>query len=132
MRTVTLRDGTKVDVPHNVGRADIKRLAKQLVAQRRPAPKPPVRKAEPEVIPPPRGGADYVSAHIQMLSQEVRALRSAVAAMQPAPVPDPTPALRQVVQAVENSADRVIDAFNAPVSVIRDANGRPVGIKRGS
>jgi hypothetical protein len=162
MRTVTLRDGTKVDVPNNVGRADIKRLAKQLVAQRRPAPKPAPRMPEPEIIPPSRMQApDYRAAEMAMMRQELSALREQNRAVlntleriaakdapdhgehmermngtldrmakAPAPV-DPTPALRELKVAVASSADRIIEAFNAPVKVVRDANGKPVGIQRG-
>lgn len=163
MRTITLRDGTRVDVPNNVGRADIKRLAKQIVSARRPAPVRQQRVSEPEILPPQRMQApDYRAAEMAMMRQEMAALREQNKAMlatleriackeepdhgphfermnstldrmaKPAPAPvDLAPALKEIKASVLTSAERIIDAFNAPVSVIRDANGRPVGIKRG-
>lgn len=129
MRTVTLRDGTKVDVPNNAGRADIKRLAKQLVAQRRPAPKPPARKPEPEIIPPSRGPArDYA---VDALAQEVRELRAAVASIRPVAQPDPTPAIRELKAEFASGVDRIVSAVLAPATVVRDSNGRPIGTKKG-
>lgn len=162
MKTVTLRDGTKVQVPANASPAVIKRIARELVAQRRPTPKPAAR-PEPEIISPSRAQApDYRAAEMHMLRQELAAQKELTRAVlstleriaskdtpdhsphlermngtleriaKPAPAPvDPTPALKELKAAVASSADRIIEAFKAPVSVVKDANGRPVGIKRG-
>jgi hypothetical protein len=130
MKTVTLRDGTKVTVPNNASPATIKRLAKELVAQRRPAPKPPApRKVEPEIIPPSRNHSrDYA---VDALAQEVRELRAAVASIRPVAQPDPTPAIRELKAEFASGVDRIVSAVLAPATVVRDSNGRPIGTKKG-
>jgi hypothetical protein len=164
MKTLTLRDGTKVKVPDRATPGDIKRIAREVMAQRRPAPAPKrERFSEPEILPPSRMQApDYRAAEMHMLRQELSALKDQNRAMlstleriaaketpdhgdhltrmngtlekmaKPVPAPvDPTPALKELKAAVATSADRIIEAFNAPVTVVKDASGRPVGIKRG-
>lgn len=129
MKTVTLRDGTKVQVPNNASPAVIKRIAREIVSQRRPAPQPrSQRKAEPEIIPPSSSyQRDYA---VDALAQEVRALKQAIAAMKPAGAPDPTPAIRELKAEFSSGVDKIVAAVKAPISVVKDASGRPIGAKK--
>lgn len=139
MRELTLKSGRKVKVsdamvrrvlqeraPKAAGMTDEqvrKIVTEQMSKARKPAA---VRTITTTPQPDP-----YVSAAINELTNEVRRLQSVVSNLKTTAAPDISPALRQLGREFLGGVDRIVEAVKAPVSVVRDANGKPIGAKRG-
>lgn len=142
MRTVTLRDGRKVQVTDAAYRkalatVDAKRpkpaagLTKNEVQAAVSQAMARVHRPRVEVLPPQQqdAGMSALAGEVRRLADQQERIAGALQKL--TGVMDPTPALRQLERTVKDGADRIISTLREPVSVVRDANGKPVGSKRG-